>query len=74
MFEYNETLITALIIYLGACYFLYTFKHPKMFDEQDNFRCFGLDTEDTVFPFWLVTSVIGLCAYYLLIIYKGEYE
>ena len=74
MFEYDETLIMALFIYFGTCYFLYSLKHPKMFDVHDNFRCFGLDEGDTVFPFWLVTTVVGLSAYYGLLIYKGEYE
>ena len=63
MFEYDETLIMALFIYFGTCYFLYTLKHPKMFDEQGNFRAFGLDEGDTVFPFWLVTLMIGLLDY-----------
>lgn len=73
MFKFDETLFLALMIYLGACYFLYNFKHPKMFDEQGNFRCFGLNKNETVFPFWLVSTVIGLLAYYVLIIRKGEY-
>ena len=30
----NQNLIFAIIIYLGACYILYTMKHPKMFDEN----------------------------------------
>ena len=71
MFEFDETLFMALMIYLGACYFLYNFKHPKMFDEQGNFRCFGLNKNETVFPFWLVTTVIGLLAYYLLILIQN---
>ena len=48
-------------------------KHPKMFDENGDFKSFGLNRDETVFPFWLVTLMIGLFSYYLLVIRKGEY-
>ena len=70
MFEYDEILLTTIIIYLGICYFLYNLKHPKMFDEKGNFKCFGLNKNETVFPFWLVTTMIGLFTYYILILRK----
>mgnify|MGYP001234152631 CR=1 FL=1 len=73
MFEYDESLYIAIFIYLISCYILYTIKHPKMFDKEGNFRCFGLNKTDTIFPFWLVTLMIGLLSYYLLIVRKGEY-
>ena len=43
-------------------------KHEKMFDSDGNFKCFGLHENETVFPFWLVTTLIGLSSYYFLII------
>ena len=73
MFEYDEILLTTIIIYLGTCYFLYNLKHPKMFDEKRNFKCFGLNKNETIFPFWLVTTIIGLFTYYILIIRKEFY-
>ena len=73
MFEFDESLFTALMIYLVGCYILYTLKHPKMFDEDGNFRSFGLHKDETVFPFWLVTTIIGLFSYYLLVI-KDEFN
>ena len=39
-----------------------------MFDEKGNFKNFGLNKQETIFPFWLVTTIIGLFSYYLLII------
>jgi len=71
MFEFDEILFTSLVIYLIACYILYNIKHPKMFDKDGKFRCFGLHKDETVFPFWLVTTIIGLFTYYLLVI-KSE--
>tara|TARA_Y100000817_G_scaffold97925_1_gene76339 strand:- start:3465 stop:3689 length:225 start_codon:yes stop_codon:yes gene_type:complete len=73
MFEFDEILLTTIIIYLGTCYFLYNLKHPKMFDEKGNFKCFGLNKNETIFPFWLVTTIIGLFTYYILIIRKEFY-
>ena len=64
--DLNNTLFLTILIYLGSCYFLYNIKHPKMFDENGNFRCFGLNKNETIFPFWLVTTIIGLITYYLL--------
>ena len=73
MFEFDEILFTTIAIYLGICYFLYNLKHPKMFDEEGNFKCFGLNKNETVFPFWLVTTMIGLFTYYLLVI-RSEFN
>ena len=73
MFDFDENLIFAMIIYLGSCYLLYQMKHDKIFDEQGNFKCFGLNKDETVFPFWLVTTMIGLFAYYMLVLRKQDY-
>jgi len=73
MFEFDEILFTTIAIYLGICYFLYNLKHPKMFDEEGNFKCFGLNKNETIFPFWLVTTMIGLFTYYILIIRQESY-
>ena len=73
MFEFDEIFIITLVIYLISCYILYTLKHPKMFDEEGNFKCFGLNKNETIFPFWLVTTMIGLFTYYILIIRQESY-
>ena len=68
MVEFDDTLKTALVVYAIACYGLYILKHEKMFDEQGNFRNFGLQKGETISPFWLVTTVIGLSTYYALVV------
>jgi hypothetical protein len=73
MFDFDENLIFALIIYLGSCYFFYQLKHEKMFDKDGQFKCFGLKKDETTFPYWLVTTMIGLFSYYLLVIRKTDY-
>lgn len=73
MFDFDENLIIALIIYLGSCFFFYRLKHEKMFNDEGKFKCFGLNKDETTFPFWLVTTMIGLFSYYLLVIRKTDY-
>jgi len=72
MFDLDSNLVIAVLLYLGSCYVLYSYKHEKMFDESGNFKCFGLQKGETVFPYWLVTALIGLTSYYLLIINKDR--
>jgi hypothetical protein len=67
MVDFDSNLVLAIIIYLGSCYVLYNYKHKKMFDENGNFKSFGLNNDETVSPYWLVTSLIGLSSYYFLI-------
>jgi hypothetical protein len=68
MFNLDGNIITSLIIYLASCVVLYNYKHEKMFDENGDFKSFGLGSEETIFPYWLITSLIGLSCYYFLII------
>lgn len=68
MVEFDDTLKTALVVYAFACYGLYSLKHEKMFNEQGHFRRFGLHNGETIFPYWLVTTVIGLSTYYILVV------
>tara|TARA_B100000035_G_C20971904_1_gene541452 strand:+ start:707 stop:934 length:228 start_codon:yes stop_codon:yes gene_type:complete len=73
MFELSSTLIKSIGIYLLVCYGLYHIKHPKMFNEKGEFRTFGLNPGETITPFWLVTTLVGLTTYYLLLIQDGKY-
>lgn len=72
MFEFDSNLVYAVGIYLAACYGLYSYKHESMFDNEGNFKTFGLHKNETVFPFWLVTTIIGLFSYYMLAIRNKE--
>lgn len=72
MFEFDSNLVYAVGIYLASCYVLYEYKHESMFDSEGNFKTFGLHKNETVFPFWLVTTIIGLFSYYMLAIRNKE--
>ena len=73
MFEVSEILIKSICIYLLVCFGLNKIKHPKMFNENDEFRNFGLGEEETTTPFWLISTLSGISTYYLLIVQEGKY-
>lgn len=66
----DNTLILSIAIYFGSCYVLYNMKPKLMFSDNDEFLCFGLNKDQTIFPYWLVTSFFGIISYYLLTINK----
>ena len=44
-----------------------------MFDEDGNFKCFGLNKNETIFPYWLVVTIVGLFIYTYLVIREKDY-
>tara|TARA_Y100000287_G_scaffold185565_1_gene189180 strand:- start:864 stop:1001 length:138 start_codon:yes stop_codon:yes gene_type:complete len=44
-----------------------------MFKPCGGFRTFGLNEDETITPFWLVTTLVGLTSYYLLLLQDGKY-
>ena len=73
MFNFNEILVKSIFIYFISCFGLYKIKHPIMFHDNGEFKSFGLDTDETRTPFWLVTTLVGLSTYYLLLVQQGNF-
>ena len=73
MFEIDSTLQKVLIIHLLICAFFYNYKPSFMFDNNNNFKSFGTGPSKTIYPFWLVTTVISSLIYLFLIVKKGEF-
>ena len=53
--------------------FLYNLKLPLMFHEDGQFKSFGITSNKTIYPFWLVTLMFGIFVYYILIILNENY-
>ena len=70
---FDRPILSALMIYLITCYLLFSIKHPKMFEKNGDFKTFGLQEDQTIFPLWLGTSVIGLVSYYLILVTNGDF-
>ena len=73
MLEFSDVLLKSIGIYLLVCYGLYHIKHPKMFTKEGDFKAFGLDKDETIIPFWLATTLVGITSYYLLLVQQGNY-
>lgn len=73
MFSMNMTLLKSIGFYLLVCFGLYKIQHPRMFKENGEFKNFGLNQDETITPFWLITTLVGISTYYLLLIQDGKY-
>ena len=70
---FDRPILSSVMIYLVTCYLLFSIKHPKMFTKDGNFKSFGLDKDETIIPFWLATTLVGITTYYLLLVQQGNY-
>jgi len=70
---FDRPILSSVMIYLISCYLLFSIKHPRIFHENGDFKTFGLQEDQTIYPFWLLTTIIGLVSYYLILVSKGEY-
>ena len=48
MFNIDNILLKSLVIYLISCYILFSIKRPLMFNENNEFKCFGLNKNETI--------------------------
>ena len=44
-----------------------------MFKDNGEFKHFGLNRDETPFPFYIIITVIGFTTYYALLIRDGKY-
>ena len=65
----NDFIIKSIGIYLLVCYGLYQIKHPKMFDENKEFKNFGLNENETLLNYasFIILKRVCTC-------YRGEFN
>lgn len=68
MIEIDNITKCSIIFYIIISYILYLIKPKCMFDDNGNFKRFGLNKGDTIFPFWLVNIAIALFIYLLIVL------
>jgi hypothetical protein len=73
MIEIDNITKCSIIFYIIATCILYLIKPRCMFDNDSKFKQFGLDKGDTIFPFWLVSIIIGLFIYLLIILNNDNF-
>lgn len=73
MIVFDKNIKLAIIGYILFSIFLYYLKLPVMFNEDGTFKSFGITSDKTIHPFWLMTLLFGIFFYYFLIIKDGNY-
>jgi hypothetical protein len=73
MIQLNDNLKISFIGILLVSYIIYDQKPDIMFTEMGEFKQFGLQKDQTPFPFFIVISIIGFTLYYGLLLKEGKY-
>jgi len=75
MIQLDKYIKLTLFIYLGISITIYYLKPSLMFTGAGNFKRFGVGDKrfNTIFPFWLTTTMIGFIIYYLLLTCNSDY-
>ena len=64
-----------LMLYIGLSLVIYYLKPSLMFKKDGTFKHFSLNNKEnnTIFPFWLVTTFMGFMIYYIMITCNHDY-
>jgi len=73
MISFGNNIKLTIIAYTLFSIFLYNLKLPLMFNQNGEFKSFGITSNKTIYPFWLVTLIFGIFVYYLIIIKNENY-
>ena len=60
---FDNTIKNVIIIFIFLCAAIYNIKPEFIFDEKGKFKKFGLEKNNTIFPFWLVTTSLITIVY-----------
>lgn len=73
LFNINDQLKISIILVLVSGYLIYDNKPKYFFKDNGEFKQFGLNSDETPFPYFMVLTVIGFLSYYGQILYGGKY-
>tara|TARA_B100000212_G_C27354563_1_gene525251 strand:+ start:956 stop:1180 length:225 start_codon:yes stop_codon:yes gene_type:complete len=73
MFQINDKLKTSLLVLLIVSYVIYENKPSFMFKSDGSFKEFGVNPDQTPFPFFMVVSIVAFTTYYGLLLNEGKY-
>lgn len=71
--KFDDNIKMTLIAFVVICFTIYYTKPPFMFHNDNSFKQFGLTRDKTIYPFWLVTLIIGIIIYLCIIIRNNDY-
>jgi len=73
MIQLNDNLKISIVVVLITSYLIYGRKPPCMFKDTGEFKSFGLQSDETPFPFFMIITVVGFTTYYGLLLKAGKY-
>jgi len=73
MIELNDNLKISIVVVLVSSYLIYEQKPAYFFKDDGEFKTFGLKSDETPFPFFMVITVLGFTTYYGLLLKEGKY-
>ena len=75
MIQLDKHIKLTLLIYLIICGTIYYMKPNMMFSPNGSFKRFGMGDKryNTIFPFWLVTTMIGVMIFYVILTCNSDY-
>ena len=71
--KFTNDIKIVIISFVIICFGLYTLKPSLMFNDNNSFKQFGLTRDKTIYPFWLVTLLIGIIIYLCIIVKNNDY-
>ena len=71
--KFTNDIKMVIISYVIICFGLYALRPSFMFKEDNSFKQFGLTHDKTIYPFWLVTLLIGIIIYLCIIVKNNDY-
>jgi hypothetical protein len=73
MIELDSRLSNSIMIYFIVCFSIYSCRPLVMFDDKGKFKEFGLTEDKTIYPFWLVVSILGFFIHYSNLLLTTKY-
>jgi hypothetical protein len=73
MIKLNDQLKISILVLLVGSYIIYDQKPRLMFKENGEFKHFGVKQDETIFPFFMMITVMGFTVYYVLLLREGKY-
>ena len=75
MLQLGKHIKLTIIIYVLIGIILYYLKPAMMFSPNGDFKKFGMGDKryNTVFPYWLVTTMMGFMVFYIILTCNNDY-
>ena len=71
--KFDNNIKMTIIAFVAICFGIFYMKPAPIFNRDGTFKQFGLTRDKTIYPFWLVSLIIGIIIYLVIIIKNNDY-